>query len=222
MGQFADLIIPGLFKAGGSTLEGLFASNPFQERHSMLGTSADPIAGLTYAQNVLKGILGGQVAKLGEGVTLPDAHVGSDIPSFSGGGLPFPIGVTSAANSGHADLTKPHHLPGLGMDTDFGSLNHAVYGDVNPHDNNDAGTNVPRSNKGTDTTSSDDVSFGRAPGNGPPNVRTASVGNSPSTISAGVPSPSAPGLDPQTTGALQLLFHAAMPTQPREKLPLAA
>lgn len=201
-----------LAMAGTSGLSAALAPSTFQPRQTFRGTSADPVASLTSVQDVLRSVLGGAIDKAGAPVSLPDAHVGS-LPSFAGGGLPMPIGVTSAADSGHADLLRPFSLPGINMGTGGASVGGARYappGSFTPTDTSNPIGDSPLSNR----TPSAPGSQPSLPGQSGSGARQAIVnpGAVPRIEPSALAAPTAPGLpslDPRTSGALKLLLHAA-------------
>lgn len=89
MGQAAVPIAIGLSGLFG----GLGAANSGQDRTSFAGTAVDPTDLMTEQANNLRGFGSALTKRLGEGISLPDAYV-QDLPTFTGGGLPQPIGLS--------------------------------------------------------------------------------------------------------------------------------
>lgn len=217
------ITLGAIIGAVGKTAESAFAPSPYQPRQSFSGTSADPVTGLTQVQNTLRQLLGGAIGKVSQGVDLPDAHVGT-LPTFTGGGLPGPVGVTSAQDSGHGNLASGLHLPGLFGDggQPSSSLPTSPMGGVVPIDNNKPTWTQPGDPAAPvlkappiakapiigfhpavpDTTTSPTLT-GNNTSSG---LRAALNGGNAGLGDGG--GPLLP-LDDKTQGALQLLFHTA-------------
>lgn len=113
-------ILPALLLGGGDALSSIFAPTPFQPRVPYLA-SGNPDNRLgrdvaTELRGILQSVLGDTQARAHEAIDLPDAVV-QPLPSFSGEGLPFPIGVSagpgSLAQGGHLD---PFHPSSIDLD----------------------------------------------------------------------------------------------------------
>lgn len=215
------LVIPAISSILGPAIGGALSPNPYQQRQSFEGSSADPTTGMTQVQDALRELIGTQADKVGKGVTL-QSTVDPTLPTFTGGGLPMPIGV----KPGDPSLAKPFSIPGI----DVGPVRKAIGGtgqapgtyrtpSPNATPVGGPGSAVPRPP-------------GQKPGTSvppPPNVNPPSMADPPNPQpgnpgggahrnaiadptgqgvdpTAGLAIPQ--GLDPQTYGALQLLMHS--------------
>jgi hypothetical protein len=97
-------VLAAIVGAGSSA----FAPSPFQPRTrftdpSQATGSNDPQAVMGDAQRALQGIFGLEAGRATSPVELPDAKV-NPLPTFSGGGLPMPIGMLEGDMSSLGDL----------------------------------------------------------------------------------------------------------------------
>lgn len=189
----SDEIKGALINAGGSAITGAFAPSPFQPRQSFKGTPSDPVKGLGEIQAMLRGLLSGQLAKVELGPDMPGSHVGAGLPSFSGGGLPMPIGVPGTAASGHGDLLK------------------GIVSGQNNHVDLDL-TKGPNQTPGapTEPVQLPGTGGGGGDNGGEPTSHAYGPGLNLAPVMRGGANPQLTqiGIDDQTQGALQLLFHS--------------
>ncbi len=223
------VLIPALGQIGGATIGGALAPNPFQPRQSFHGTTADPVASATNIQSALSQILGPAMAKAMTPADLPGPDMSHAVlPSFTGGGLPQPIGVTSGvqANPNGLPTVKPRGAiaPPLFGPTVGGQTRGPGNGEPDPTDPANPGGSGSRG--GADGNGANGPGS-NSPGNGnnyldlgpkrrytPTTIATAASdfdGSGTSDLRAGGGSgtPNTGGLDPSIFGAVQLLMHAA-------------
>lgn len=98
---------------GSSVASGFLSPKP-EELESFEGTQVDPLQFLTRAKYFLENALGSAVNVANEPVTLPEPNL--SLPSFSGGGLPMPIGTTPKRPQ--KGLVATARRPFLGEDSD--------------------------------------------------------------------------------------------------------
>lgn len=91
--------LSALITAAGAAGGRIFAPQG-QKLSSFEGASdLDPRATLEEAKKMLEGVFGGAVKHASDPIDLSDAYV-QDLPSYSGGGMPMPIGATGAWGKG--------------------------------------------------------------------------------------------------------------------------
>lgn len=195
------IVLPLIAKVGGSAIDAAFAPSPYQPRQTFSNNGGGDLrSSLGSIQATLGSVLSGALEKVGDGPSLPDAHVGT-LPSFSGGGLPMPIGVTSAKDSGHGDL-----LTGYGTSNVLNPTVPTVEGNVPPG-------STPGNTRSLPTPPGINVPLGNADPTFPGGSEST-WGSASSALSSGKDGiRGSQLLDPQTQGALQLLYHAAMQQQ---------
>lgn len=228
MGDLGASEIASLVGAlGGGALQA-FGPSPYQERVSFSGTSADPVAGLASTQDTLRKLIGEGAARMAAPVNI-ETSVG-DLPSFSGGGLPMPIGV----NSPRPELSKPFSLKGrdvgdLSVLTGVAPKPNSGGGGSDPEDPGHQKDDVPprvmgdpppthtddETTIGTESTRAGTATRGlQAILGGSGAAPLGAQGAQATPLAAADPMSGLqipPGLDPQTAGAIQLLMHAAQP-----------
>lgn len=205
-------------KVGSSALSSAFAPSPFQPRHSFAGSGADPTTALSQVMQLIKGVTSGAMEHASTPVNLSDAIV-HDLPTFTGGGLPNPIGVGAKSNLGGPVRIQPPN---------FGPTPTTTIG-TKPVDTTRGDPNDPTNTnyRTQDGTGPDNTGTGTHKGHGdPPDVSPMISSGAqrldyapPDVMGTGAPPMGAPmgnsapgGLDPQTYGAIQLLMHAAKGT----------
>lgn len=182
-------LIAAAIGAIGKVGESAFAPSPFQPHESFRNTAADPVSALSEVQSNIKTLLADKTGHLSDPL-LPNANIPS-IPSFTGGGLPHPIGVNPAPsrltfeNNPDTRNEPSPRLPGFRPGVTRGP----------------GGTETPPPDPSappTDLTPPPD-----------PTSRTFSLSARMPASGMGATPP--PGTDPQLWGALQLLIHAQKP-----------
>lgn len=103
-------LIGSAIMGGGSALGRIFAPQG-QKLMSFEGSGAtDPHAMLNEAKNMLEGVYGLNVARASSPVDMSDAYVQSP-PSYTGGALPMPIGVTGSWGANKPGATTSSYTP---------------------------------------------------------------------------------------------------------------
>lgn len=193
------VLIPALGQVGSSVIGGALAPSPFQERKSFQSTTADPVSGLTGIQKMLTDILGPQMTKVMAGSPTPGIDTSDlSLPSFTGGGMAMPIGVTTARQAG--GLTRrAAALPG----TPYAPPNAA-----RPN-NNPGGYNPPVGGGNPGPPTGGNPSPRGNPPDGSPEPGTTGPTGAPQAFTVASGMSNVPdGLDASTYGAIQLLMHA--------------
>lgn len=206
----------------GRTAGGIFAPQGQQLSSFENAGSLDPHATLSEAQNMLRGVFGGALARAGQPVDLSHAYV-QDLPSFTGGGLPMPIGATGswnknapAASSGGTGGTSSLFAPQMPPGTVAGQTRGPGPGNPDPSDPGGSGLpdNSPGNGNyplGTEPRSLlsglDDAMGSPASMSTGPVRRTPQMPGDPSAPSIDVSGNG--GGDTRALGAVSLLLHLA-------------
>lgn len=227
----AAVVWPALITAAGAIGSRIFAPQG-QELSSFEGASSiAPDATLGNAQQMLNGVMGQFLQRAGGQPDLSHAYV-QDLPSFSGGGLPMPVGVTGSWEGGAMPHTPP---PTVGELPDWFTPGQVGHGQAVPRNPDiDKGTprdpNNPQPIPPTHPNPPDDPRFPRNPGShqpsgekgGPaPSSLLGAMDEAPRRLAFQPPgTPAAAGsntamgggqgmADPQAIGAVSLLMHLA-------------
>lgn len=105
-------LIAAAIGAGGGIGTALMTPSP-QERQSFRGTDFDPIKVNSETYRAIMDSLGAATKRAGTPVELPNAVV-QDLPTFTGGGMPSPIGVTGRAPDALRRIGIPYTPTGGG------------------------------------------------------------------------------------------------------------
>lgn len=190
----AAIVWPMVISAVGGVAKGI-STPQGQKLQSFEGGPNDPNQTLTEARRMLEGVFSGVLARSQQPVDMSDAYV-QDLPSFTGGPLPQPIGVTGSWQGGG----------GPGARTGTSSFDSSAMGggaqitpfkfqipdtspaDNRPHANSQEGVDaandpaapkaIPRPQPGTSLTSGLDRALGNFAPEGPdPGLGSLSAGN---------------------------------------------
>lgn len=106
-GGKGDLLL-ALGSIGGSGLGAALAPEPFQRKKSFDNTGADPTDWLTDIRNILSRNIGQAEQRANTPLDLSHLAPSGPLPSYSGGGLPMPIGVSNLVDLTQSSDTKSH------------------------------------------------------------------------------------------------------------------
>lgn len=227
-------LIAAAIGAGGGIGTALLTPSA-QERRSYAGTTFDPVNINSEAHNLITSQIGGAIARANAPIDLPNAVV-QPLPTFTGGGLPTPIGTTGRPGAGispGAPGLKPPGSPEIPGHTPLPTdpaPPRRLPSDPPPPPVVDPKAPVvtfpPGGDEGGDG-GGDDGSGVPAP-TGPPKRRTLSTlptstadalsalpqrlsvkpARGGYTAGGGSGAPAVPNLSPQARGAVQLLLHS--------------
>lgn len=196
-------LIAAAIGAGGGIGTALLTPSP-QERRSYKGTTFDPVTVNTDAYSAITSALKDATQRARQPVELPNAVVG-DMPTFTGGGLPSPVGVVTKPQPG----VQVHEIPPLkSPGNPGGTISEPPPGTYNPGPDIQTTTDQSQGPKRLPTTVTSALSSPSDMLSALPQRLSVKPARGGYAAGGSNGAPAVPNLSPQARGAVQLLLQS--------------